>query len=195
MKSVNEIEKHMNSVHAGVVFKVFSDKRDLQADIENDADVENADDINDVEEEEEGVYEDPAIARLTERVDELTDIIKSLVVAIEKKTVAESTPAKKSSTPNKGLFSSPSVIKKGATVKPQAISFNGVVDHLMPVGKILLAGSKIPTVVYEKGSKNVYYSPERSTDMLKERNCSTSQLDRLDELTTAEYDFLGYECN
>ena len=77
MKSVHEIERHMNSAHAGVIFKVFGTKSDLQADIEND----------------------------------------------------------------------------------------------------------------------VYYSPERATDMLKERNCSTSQLDRLDELTSAEYDFLGYECN
>jgi hypothetical protein len=90
----------------------------------------------------------------------------------------------------------PSAHKTGSAPKPKpVVAFNGIAEKEEEVvGKLFLANERIPRVVYmHADGKQVYYSPQRATGLDVPRSCNQDQLLRVEELTTEELAFLGYQ--
>jgi hypothetical protein len=176
------VDNHMTKVHPGMEYKAYETQEDAEADVEGTDATE---------------YDGASIAELSSRLDRLTTVIENLTLTITNKVQLKAddedgkghvtTPFKTTQSKNK------TPVKKGFV--PPTLSFLGIEesDDLQPYGKLLLAGNKVPNVVYQCGSKYVYYSPQKATNKLKERPCSVTQMPRVEGLTADELDFLGYE--
>ena len=66
---------------------------------------------------------------------------------------------------------------------------------MYPSGKIKLNYESNYRVVYNNKNKLCYYSPKKETGKLVPRLMNQCQMDRIEDLTTEELDFLGYEAN
>jgi predicted transcriptional regulator len=135
-----------------------------------------------------------AINELKEQMSELTLVVKMLaksIPAMQTTSVnAMSTPKRPSSVVGK------TPVKRGsAPVDIHRVSLEGVMEdaRLIPSGKIKLNHESTFRVVYSNKDKLVYYSPKKDTGDLTVRVMNQVQIQRIEDLTANELDFLGYD--